>query len=439
MFWTTLPKLSLHGLDTDRVESLEHFIVRLCAKSGVPLSALRSYLREEVDSRPTKRNASIRDQIDVLEQLTNSVNLRNGTFEALKNVAGPYFVGRRSSTRRWCPSCYAEWDEGASYEPLIWKVGLLSHCPIHGCEIQSCCMKCRATQPIWTPYENRKRCVRCKERLTGQQRIRPPMLGFQRWVNQQICDVTRLCATSDGPPISGTAFADYLNALTLNIKDHGEIPGPLEAMLKSAARAPGKPSLRIMINLCAVQAIPVVQMLLAPRESAMTPLVDFWRDYSPMSLTVDPCYEHVRQACGLLRRVLSRCTPHYLPPMEVTLNHFHINRALVRDLEPGLYEQYERQFRTQASPSVQYRLCRAFKACLQDLRDVPMNQLNIHLMWSEPRHIALTSRVSLAEATAAFHAGVIYLKLHHHSLKPIYESSSANASEPKWLYGVLQA
>ena len=148
--WTAIPPLELRGIGTGLVESLASYVSRVIATTG----ATRSGLARHLGLRSTKQMHRLgafhaaKDPglteavIDELQRLTGQRALRCGTLWALSRIIAensPCHSGK--SRRRWCPSCYEDWD-ATSYEPLVWEIDLLICCPVHGCRLESSCPAC---------------------------------------------------------------------------------------------------------------------------------------------------------------------------------------------------------------------------------------------------------------------------------------------------------
>jgi hypothetical protein len=175
--WTVLPPVPLMGVGTELVESVEHYASRLAWITGTSvdrLCALPSPFDEPAPGKPGGTNRfcgpgkTYQRRIENLEALTGVETIRCGSFLVLEELLATGAIGRSSRRHRWCPECYLAWDEAASWEPLIWKVDLLTTCPIHGCSLEFRCRQCHATQSSTTKYERRRRCRDCGTSLAGR-------------------------------------------------------------------------------------------------------------------------------------------------------------------------------------------------------------------------------------------------------------------------------
>jgi hypothetical protein len=419
--WTVLPPLPLHGLGSAMVESLAHYVRRIAWISGISASRLMAYsgtgplgksAHEEATASRDLTLGRPEGRVLTLERLTGVEQLRYGTFWVLKNVAGPLFLGRPISHRRWCPECYAEWDPEQSYEPLIWSIGLLSCCPKHRCRLEDRCASCGALQPAGISLEHRRCCVQCKRRLVD---VRDPVELSARdaWIDQQLCQLVELCSTVGQESFPEETYPTYIKELLAQAMGYENLPVSLQSTvrLQSGNGSIRKPSLRAMLRMCALQGVSVCDMLWAPREAASVPLIDLWNDHAAPSLRDELRNEKPGIAQDLLVSLLRRCRACYLPPMDVVLSELGISRALVRDANVELYERYEARYREQAGTVAKIRLADAFQIALRDVADIPLHRLRRGILWDKPEPIAKAAHISQDEAASVFFSALIYSRL----------------------------
>lgn len=421
-YWTVLPPLPLHGLGSAMVESLAHYVRRIAWVAGISASRLMSYsgtgplgksAHEEATASRGLTLGRPEGRVLTLERLTGVEQLRYGTFWVLKNVAGPLFLGRPISHRRWCPECYAEWDPEQSYEPLIWSIGLLSCCPKHRCRLEDRCASCGALQPAGISLSHRRRCVQCSTGLTDMRRSVVLLSARDAWIDQQLCQLVELCSTVRQEPFPEETYPTYIKELLAQAREYENLPVSLQSTvrLQSGNGSIRKPSLRAMLRMCALQGVSVCDMLRAPREAASAPLIDLWKDHAAPSLRNESRNEKAGIAQDLLTSLLNRCRASYLPPMDAVLREWGLGRALVRDANVELYERYEVRYREQAGTVAKIRLADAFQAALRDVADLPLHRLRRGTLWDKPDPIAKTAHISQDEAASVFFSALVYTHL----------------------------
>jgi hypothetical protein len=411
-FWSVLPPLPLHGLNSGLVESFDHYVLRLARISGTSLRRMRE-IGSSVVTREVAREApdGVAKIIYIVEALTGLGNLRHGTFWVLKDVVSPFFLGRSRSRRRWCPDCYGQWDHRYSYEPLLWSVGVVSCCPVHGCALESKCTSCGANQPASTPLSRRHTCVRCRFPLTKKMLV-PDTTQFSRWVDDQIMDLIEFCSVDGQAPLPEDAYSKYIEGVAAQISDVRRAPAPLRSAIRmtlSHAQA-RKPTIWTMLNACALQAVSVREMLVAPTSVSLGPLIGLWCDYLPLPLRSEEACCNAEVACLLMDRMLHSGKAGYLPSLDIVIQETSVSRALLREADEQLYGRYQKRYSDQADSLALARLARAFQYAQRVLRALSARDLRCSLTWPLVRQIAKRAAVPLDEAASAFFAAVIYVR-----------------------------
>lgn len=100
----------------------------------------------------------------VLTALTQVPHLDRGNFLSWRLLFDGKGAGLLHPTRRWCPCCLAEasssLNDGYAH-PLLWACTVVTHCPIHGCELTDTCLKCHAKQAQISASFTFGRCGSC--------------------------------------------------------------------------------------------------------------------------------------------------------------------------------------------------------------------------------------------------------------------------------------
>ena len=445
--WTTLPPIPLRGVGTSMVESLDHYVHRMAWTVGISrfglialsgASSAQAINRRDSCSTFSGLSTYSESRIFGLESLTGVEQLRHGTLWVLKDVAGKLAFGRSTHLRRWCPVCYKQWSQ-ESWEPLIWAVQVLSLCPIHGCALESLCPACGAPQSANTAVARRRTCGKCLRDLGGSGR-RPTQSGFMTWVDRQVGDVIELCATPGLAPVRADSFSIYMESLVEQAKGREKVPAILSSHIRNT-RHNGvrfRPSIRTMINMCALQGVSVLEMLLSPEGASSAPLLDLWNGYSVLPFGPGPYGSRAGIVAWLLRKVIAKCRGFYLPPMECVLTETGFSRSCMRELNVDLYEHYESLYRAQAGPTMTYRLAEAFCIALGYLSTVDTPRLVHTLFWTLPKRVAPVAHLSSEEAEPACWSAVLYLRLARRA-KERSENAYLDAMEdPPWLHGASE-
>ncbi len=285
----------------------------------------------------------------------------------------------------------------------------------------------------------RRACTKCQSDLGGKGQ-RPAQSGFMAWVDRQVSDVIGLCATPGQAPVRADSFSIYMESLVEQAKGREKVPRILKSHIKNTRcnSGPSKPSIRTMINMCALQGVSVLEMLLSPEGASSAPLLDLWNGYTILPFGPGPYGSKVGIVDWLLRKVIAKCRGFYLPPMECVLAETGLSRSCLRELNVDLYEDYESLYRTQAGPTKTYRLAHAFQIALDYLSNVDAPRLDRNLFWSLPKRVAPVAHLSSEEAEPACWSAVLYLRLARRA-KERSENAYLDAMvDPPWLHGTSE-
>lgn len=272
-WWTVLPPLPLIGLSEASVESLDHYVLRLASSCGASLLGIRN-LCLSAEGTPLSRSASNLARLPGLEKLTG-ISLRHGTLWVVSDVLHVRSTYRAGNLRRWCPICYSEWAEGQSREMLIAQLDLCITCPTHRCALAWKCPDCGAAQGA-SSYLMRRKCTMCKGSL-GADPIFPKPDPFGAWLQAQLEELVRFCASPEQPLVHSTNLQTYL---TLLVARAASTPRSktFKRLLSQGrqARGDGRRTLHTLLNACALQGVSVLDALSQPLEAASAPLLDLW-------------------------------------------------------------------------------------------------------------------------------------------------------------------
>ena len=164
----SLLPLAPAGPGTSRIEGLSSYLVRLAGTHVLPTSVFVSRVLPEVLGVVSGRNVLsgrrgawmngngkwARELSSVLERLTSQRRLDRLTMLAWHRVLpAPRVLAAR---RRWCRHCYRAMREetGECWDPLVWSLGPVVWCSVHGERLQPICPTCARNQP-WLPRDTR--------------------------------------------------------------------------------------------------------------------------------------------------------------------------------------------------------------------------------------------------------------------------------------------
>lgn len=439
--WTALPPVELRGRGTAMVESTSSYAVRLAWISGVKIRQIVMLINKAGGRVSSDQHATVFSglgkmfefYIDGLEKLTGVKDLRCGSFWVLRETMSTYSLGKVRERRRWCSECYLSWDIDESWEPLVWDIAALADCPIHGCEIEDECRDCGAIQTATCSYQARRFCHRCGGALGKPGRV-VKRANFQRWVDKQACEIVELCTSPSQKQIPADTYQTYIQLLRDNVLSSKEIPGFLMDAIRLSAKqeAEGeKTSLRKMINMCALQAVGVVEMLQDPVAASSKCLINLWDSFEELPLAFGA---HRRKAFAFgsaARALLKLCPDGQLPPADMVLRAIKMNEDLARELHGNVYATYQAKYRSQGTPTQRHHSRRALLVCLELLRG--KNRVIGQGQRILIAEVGQKANVSLQVARNAVWSAIWFRRVVKRVSKLMMEPRSSAVEDPVWL------
>lgn len=176
------------GRETDEVESLTSYVIRLAKAHGVTVGRLLDELKSEYsreypnwqDNCVTKADPaglvefvrpvdSAAEILAIVEHFTGVSGLRATTFQALREACYRS-VGLFHNHVRWCPECLREDHElGLTpYLRLYWSLKEIKHCHKHGVPLITRCASCYRRQNSTNRRGGIHRCHKCRATLFEQ-------------------------------------------------------------------------------------------------------------------------------------------------------------------------------------------------------------------------------------------------------------------------------
>jgi hypothetical protein len=196
--------------------------------------------------------------------------------------------------------------------------------------------------------------------------------------------------------------------------------------------APGPLSIRALINLSAFQGVPVVDLLMRPKEAMEAPLLDLWNGShwisSPFARNEDP----VKHARWLARRLLGDRSLRYIPPISVLAKDSRVSLIQLREFDPEVYAWYVDAYQRQCGSSLRQARERAFFVARRTLDNLEIFGRSHHDFWWLPSEIEKKAHVDGSDAKVAFYAAMMYVRLLARALKHS-ERLSAVTNSDRWI------
>lgn len=305
----------------------------------------------------------------------------------------------------------------------------------HYCLLVSNCPSCGAKQPYSASLGVRRVCHSCGAGLGGKGRSFEKPLLF-KWVERQALSLVKFCAAPGQPALSYELLSELRTGFWSRAKEwpgYREIAASIGMPSQSADLNPL--ALRVLINLSALHAVPIVDLITRPSEVLGEPLFDLWHGFhwisDPFVGTDDP----VKLARWMARRLLRR-KPTYLPAVRVLAKDFNVSPARLREFDPDVYDSYLDAYKCQAGPSACHARAKAFSVTRKRLEGRDVTQCGHRFIWWLPGEVMKEANVSRRDAFCGCSTAVEYMRLlamtRNHSLM-----LSAAENDMRWLKGAL--
>lgn len=371
--WSALPPLVLRHVATMRVESFNHYVLRLSEVVGLsPATLLDSGLQTGDAASPVKEtqwpglSQRLARRIQAIETLTGQTNLRCGTLWAVSRAMNLQGACALNLPRRWCPVCYAEQNVASAAEPLVWSIRVLQTCAVHGCALVDTCGACGSAQPGKGPLSARRHCRKCGAPLGCNARpARDEQSPLERWIDAQIVMIIQYCADPQSPLLPADSFHRFCTALRRFPERWQQLPTSLRtAMCTRPRRTLKPPVLEVLLEVAAIQHCGVMDLLTEPKWAVQAPL---WAE-GPLAWDVTramlrPAVPMLRMKV-LLSRLLSSNPVSYLPPLATILARVDIDLDQAKDSFPELIAHYLQRYADQGTSSQLRRLSIALERAL---------------------------------------------------------------------------
>lgn len=284
--FTPLPPSPLRSAGPGLQESLHHYALRMASSCCLSLRALERMLLRHEAREKTYGNAifpsswigprsNFRELLFALKRDTGVQDLHYGTFHIVADVIGRGGTRRRQvrgEGRAWCPSCYLNWDDKTSCEPLLWAFDMLTACPMHKVLLETRCPSCNAPQSFSAPYRSRRLCQYCHASLGHSRQI------FENdrqndWVNKTLLLFSQWIGETSEPIVIGN-YHRFLSDLLDGQVEGKRLPDIIRqycaANRDAARRNRSLPTISGLLNLAAYQGTTIQEILCEPTFAAST-------------------------------------------------------------------------------------------------------------------------------------------------------------------------
>lgn len=379
---TPLPPSPLRSGGPGLQESVHHYALRIAAQCCFSIRALEVFLLRD-DSRAKKAGNAIfpsswvgprsnfRSLLSALERDTGVRNLHTGTFHAVADVMGRGGTRRRQirgEGRVWCPTCYLQWDDRSSSEPLIWAFDMLTACSIHGVRLEARCNSCGASQGFSVSFRERRSCQACLAPLGHGKGILETDKQAA-WVNATLLDFTLWLETVN-EPISSEKYFDFLTSMRARRSDEEKLPPVIRAYVGTQygknSRNISLPTVSTLLNCAAFQGVAIQDILCEPTFAASPHIAQGATRFEGLMFRRRDLQLPHRRVVYVIAKLAANEMP--IPPPSVVWGELGLWCDGVRDYCPLEHQAFKAKFQTQSRLSSPDRFKRGASSCMRLLQ-----------------------------------------------------------------------
>lgn len=377
--FTPLPPSDLRTPAPGLQESLHHYALRMADRCCMSLTQLEVFLKREEERPVVAGNArfpsswigprsNFRPLLRSLERDTGVKGLHTGTFHVVADVMGRGGTRRRQirgEGRAWCPTCYLQWDERSSSEPLVWAFDMLTACSLHGTLLETRCRSCNASQGFSVRYRLRRRCQHCNDAL-GHNLGRQEENKQNEWVNRTLLEFTRWIG-EEAQPITGKNYETFLNCMLDGHKAGRKFPKTIlnycRVSRSAARRDMALPTVSTLLNLAAYQGTTVQAILCDPQSAASEHFFESGSRFEGLLFKRRDLQQEHKRVIYVLSRLANSNS--ILPPPSLVWLEIKLWCDGVRDICPNEHTRYAEKYQAQRVHAGPYRFKRGVEACLR--------------------------------------------------------------------------
>lgn len=301
-------------IESPFVESLTSYICRIAEAHSVLVGALinkiivpllnKEYLNKsstEGGSRFYEYSSAINGVGKTSEEMIQSfefLTFRNDLKYLTMNPSNKIIPakGLMRPFRAWCPVCFEDSyrNNEPIYEPLLWSIKVVSHCPTHGIKLSEVCSLCSKKNYALSRYSRVGYCSACGSWLgkpdlnSGQEKLGE----YERYINQNVREIITLLPTA--MQIDKVFFTENLQTLinqvsSGSIKKFAKNTGIPLTNLRVWKDGKHQPSLEWLIKIGYMMGIQVYELLFK----------EIFREYNKESINTlnDAHNKQVRKKC----------------------------------------------------------------------------------------------------------------------------------------------
>jgi hypothetical protein len=268
------------------------------------------------------------------------------------------------------------------------------------------------------------------------------LFGYEKWIETQLTGLIAVCAEPGQSPFPNNTYARFLAGLWQIAHSRERVPAALLcALLRGHIRSsdPPTPTLRMLLNLCALQAVSAIQVLFDPAGASSAPLIDLWGTFEALPLE---CGMHSRQAHVFdtsLACLLRICGQGYLPPADLVLRAIGMTRERALDIRPDIYTVYQATLLEQDAYSSHADARRALIAAMRILASQAKSPKGHRVRSAIAAQIMIETRVRGNVAENVLDTALALRSVLQLAKKLMSRAPPQIKEEPLWMKGYMSA
>ena len=274
----------IQGVGTPNAESLLSLLHRTASIYNVPLSSVSRLIVRVSAGGPSPYKGydstrAIMSHTPTTARLLAGLQIVTGKTEAvcttlmkLQSVLDMKGRDLLASNIRWCPDCLHP-DTGTSYGLLAHQLVRVLHCPIHNAALNDRCLSCGCAQNVLHASPSCRHCRKCNAPLWNQRRVPPNISRYASWCEEQVLLLVAYLSDPDSAPPEENWRKLYLHGMTRLSESTRKQYTPKELrfvreQMKCLSKGMmPRPRLDSLLRAAAIQAVTIVDMVIAPIES----------------------------------------------------------------------------------------------------------------------------------------------------------------------------
>jgi len=264
---TALYSIPPVGHGTGLVESLRSLVCRIAAAHCISLADLWRVITARGNVHGHEKHPSISLNGERSMAIAHEVSLLTGNSSLEHTTFYPFAEEARVTVkirneRAWCPRCLS--SDPIPYERLVWNLGAVTQCAVHGIPLQNTCPHCSRRQVVSGPLRDCTKCRSCGGSLAAEPRSFAVPTEFELWTAIQMpATLQHFAVHRENNDFSTENWAAAVTALG-GIKPASRVLKVSWNSLRAWRTGALRPSLELMLRACWAINTPIIDFCSKP-------------------------------------------------------------------------------------------------------------------------------------------------------------------------------